>query len=38
MPVFIRYITCEGKDGGIEFYDDIYGDDKMLREKYFASK
>jgi murein L,D-transpeptidase YcbB/YkuD len=38
MPVFIRYITCEGKDGGIVFYDDIYGDDKTLREKYFASK
>lgn len=38
MPVYIRYITCEGKDGGIVFYDDIYGDDKRLREKYFASK
>ncbi len=38
MPVFIRYITCEGKDGSIVFYDDIYGEDKMLREKYFAPK
>lgn len=38
MPVFIRYITCEGRGNGIVFYDDIYGDDKMLREKYFASK
>ncbi len=38
IPVFIRYFTCEGKDGGIVFYDDIYGDDKMLREKYFAGK
>ncbi len=38
MPVFIRYITCEGKDGGIVFYDDVYGEDKMLREKYFAVK
>lgn len=38
MPVFIRYITCEGKDGSIVFYDDIYGNDKMLREKYFANK
>ncbi len=38
MPLFIRYITFEGKDGGIVFYDDIYGNDKMLREKYFAGK
>jgi len=38
MSVFIRYITCEGKDGGIVFYDDIYGEDKKLREKYFAFK
>lgn len=38
MPVYIRYITCEGRNGGIAFYDDIYGDDKRLREKYFASK
>lgn len=38
MPVFIRYITCEGIDGDITFYDDVYGDDKMLRQKYFAAK
>lgn len=38
MPVFIRYITCEGKGDEIVFYDDIYGDDKMLREKFFRAK
>jgi len=38
MPVYIRYITCEGKNGGVIFYDDVYGDDKLLREKYFAGK
>lgn len=38
VPVFIRYITCEGKDGRVVFYDDVYGDDKRLREKYFAAK
>ena len=38
MPVFIRYITCEGKEGNIVFYDDIYENDKMLRAKYFAGK
>jgi len=38
MPVYIRYITCEGKNGNIVFYDDVYSEDKFLREKYFASK
>ncbi|MFZ9387199.1 MAG: L,D-transpeptidase family protein [Chitinophagaceae bacterium] len=38
VPVFIRYFTCEGKDGQIQFYDDVYGDDQYLAEKYFARK
>ncbi len=38
IPLFIRYFSCEGKDGKIKFYDDIYGEDKQLREKYFANK
>ncbi len=38
MPVFIRYITCEGRNGNIVFYDDVYAEDKFLREKYFAAK
>ncbi len=38
LPLFIRYFSCEGKDGKIKFYDDIYGEDKVLREKYFADK
>ena len=29
LPIFIRYFTCEGKNGRIWFYDDIYGEDKM---------
>ena len=38
-PVFIRYFTCQaGEDGRIIFFDDIYGDDKVLRERYFAKK
>lgn len=36
VPLFIRYFTCEGEDGKIRFYDDIYGEDKMLADKYFA--
>jgi L,D-transpeptidase YcbB len=38
VPVFIRYFTCEGKNGKIKFYDDMYGEDKILREKYFSGK
>ena len=38
IPLYIRYFSCEGKDGKIKFYDDIYGEDKVLREKYFAGK
>jgi murein L,D-transpeptidase YcbB/YkuD len=38
LPVYIRYFTCEGSDNGIIFYDDMYGEDKLIREKYFANK
>ena len=38
IPIYIRYFSCEGKDGKIKFYDDIYGEDKVLREKYFTDK
>lgn len=38
IPIFIRYFSCAGIDGKIKFYDDIYGEDKVLREKYFADK
>jgi len=38
IPLFIRYFTCEGKDGKLVFYDDIYDEDHKLKEKYFAGK
>ncbi len=38
MPVFIRYFTVEGKDEKIKFFDDIYGEDRILQERYFANK
>lgn len=38
LPVYIRYFTCEGKNGKLLFYDDIYGDDKALHQKFFAGK
>ena len=38
IPLFIRYFTCEGKDGKIVFYDDVYDEDRRLKERYFAGK
>ncbi|RYG03197.1 MAG: hypothetical protein EOO02_08965 [Chitinophagaceae bacterium] len=38
VPVFIRYFSVEGKDGSIRFYPDIYGEDRLLRNRYFADK
>jgi L,D-transpeptidase YcbB len=38
IPIFIRYFTCEGSDGKVKFYDDIYGEDKILRQMYFSDK
>lgn len=38
MPLYIRYVTCEGRDGKLVTYDDVYGDDRRLRQTYFSSK
>ena len=38
VPIFLRYFTCEGKKGRILFHDDIYGEDRQLRDRYFANK
>lgn len=38
IPVFIRYITCEGVKGNMVFYDDVYGEDKFLRQRFFGDK
>lgn len=39
LPVFIRYFTCEADNKGkLVFYEDIYGEDKQLKERYFAGK
>ena len=38
LPLFIRYFTCEGKNGKLVFYDDVYGEDKTLQERFFAGK
>jgi L,D-transpeptidase YcbB len=38
LPVYFRYFDCAGKNGTVKFYDDIYNEDKMLSERYFANK
>ena len=38
VPLFIRYFTTDAKDGKLIFYSDIYGYDRMLKEKYFSGK
>ena len=38
LPVYIRYFTCEAKDGKLVFFDDIYGEDRRLQKQYFARK
>ena len=38
IPLFIRYFSCEGVNGAIKFYDDIYDEDKKMKDKFFALK
>ncbi|GAA4748051.1 hypothetical protein GCM10023229_30530 [Flavisolibacter ginsenosidimutans] len=38
LPLFIRYFTAEGKNGKLLLHEDIYEEDKRLREKIFAGK
>lgn len=38
IPLFIRYFTAEVRDSSLVFYDDMYGEDKRIKEKYFAKK
>jgi murein L,D-transpeptidase YcbB/YkuD len=38
FPIFIRYFTCEGKDGKINFYEDIYDEDKNIGSNLFLNK
>jgi murein L,D-transpeptidase YcbB/YkuD len=38
IPIYIRYFTCEGTNGKLKFFEDIYGEDQLLTEKYFSNK
>ncbi len=38
LPLFIRYFTAEGKNGKLLLHEDIYEEDKRIREKIFAGR
>ncbi len=38
VALFIRYFGCEFVNERIKFYDDIYYDDRDMKQKYFANK
>jgi murein L,D-transpeptidase YcbB/YkuD len=38
LPLFIRYFSCEGIDDHVVFYEDVYGEDRLIREKIFSDK
>ena len=38
IPLFIRYLSCEAKDDTVVFYEDVYGEDRRIREKIFSDK
>lgn len=38
LPLFIRYFSAEGKDGQLILHEDIYEEDRRIREKVFARK
>ena len=33
IPIYLRYFTAEGHDGTMVFYDDIYGEDRVLLKR-----
>lgn len=38
VPIYLRYFSTEARNGRLVFHDDIYGEDRILRERYFADK
>lgn len=38
LPLFIRYFSAEGREGKLFLHEDIYEEDKRIREKLFASR
>ncbi|GAB4092253.1 L,D-transpeptidase family protein [Flaviaesturariibacter terrae] len=38
MPVYLRYFTAVCREGKLLFYEDIYGEDRRLRQAYLTRK
>lgn len=38
LPLFIRYFSAEGKDGKLIMHDDVYEEDRRIREKVFGGR
>ena len=36
LPIFLRYFTATAKEGRISLLEDIYDEDKLLRERYLT--
>lgn len=36
LPLYILYFSVEPIDGKLVFFEDVYGEDKAIREKYYA--
>ena len=37
LPIYIRYYTAASKNGKIEFYEDVYGEDNKIRNLIMKS-
>jgi murein L,D-transpeptidase YcbB/YkuD len=37
LPIYIRYFTAASKNGKIEFYEDVYGEDNKIRNLIMKS-
>jgi L,D-transpeptidase YcbB len=37
VPIYIKYHTCAIRNGVLVFYNDVYGFDKILQQKYFSN-
>lgn len=38
LPLFIRYYTCDVRNGKLVFYEDIYNEDRKIQDQYFINK
>jgi murein L,D-transpeptidase YcbB/YkuD len=38
IPLYISYFTCEVKNDKLIFYEDVYGEDRRIKERIFNNK